>query len=100
MNGHNMRSWDEVHADAVRVLTEAARLRRSGSRADSVAGEEPADFAEFLTLAVAGAAANIGGIKEILAGRPGSWEADYVRNMLISTVGADEAYLRVYRTEG
>jgi hypothetical protein len=37
---------------------------------------EPADFAEFLTLAVASTAANVGGVEELLAGRPGSWEAD------------------------
>ena len=32
-------------------------------------------------------------------GRPGSWEADYVRNMLHSTVGFEEAQLLEHRTE-
>src|SRR4051794_37320418 len=93
------RTWDELLAAAVCVLTEAARLRRP-----SVAGTEqestvPADFAEFVTLAVAGAAGNVGGIDRVLAGRPGSWEAGYVRDMLVSTVGWDEEHLWAHRTE-
>src|SRR4051794_41721744 len=93
------RTWDELLAAAVCVLTEAARLRRP-----SVAGTEqestvPADFAEFVTLAVAGAAANVGGIDAVLAGRSGSWEAGYVRDLLVSTVGWDEEYLWEHRTE-
>lgn len=93
------RSYDEVLADSVRVLTEAARRTRTiGAGADNE-HTEPADFAEFVTLAVAGAAANLGSIEQILAGRPGSWEADSVRQMLISTVGDDEHYLLEHRTE-
>jgi hypothetical protein len=50
-------------------------------------------------LGVAAAAANLGGIEELLAGRPGSWEADQVRTMLHSTVGCDDAQLLGHRTE-
>jgi hypothetical protein len=78
-------SREQLLIDAVRVLTEAAR--------------STGDFAEFVTLAVAGAAANIGGIEQALAGRPGSWEAHYVREMLTSTVGCDEQYLHEHRTQ-
>lgn len=100
------RAWDDVLADAVRVLTEAARLRRPVMRR-SDDGEwephplqtEPADWAEFVTLAVAGAAANVGSIDRALEGRPGSWEADLVRGMLVSTVGEDPAELLRHRTE-
>ena len=46
-----------------------------------------------------GAAANIGGIDAILNGRSGSWEADGVRQLLFSTVGADEAQLWAHRTD-
>ncbi|CAB4896983.1 MAG: hypothetical protein F2825_00390 [Actinobacteria bacterium] len=60
---------------------------------------EPADWAEFVTHALAGAAANIGGIEAILAGRPGSWEADGVRNLLTSTVGHDKENLLEHRRE-
>ncbi|MDN5899603.1 MAG: hypothetical protein L0H74_05990, partial [Brachybacterium sp.] len=58
----------------------------------------PADWAEFVTLALTGAAANVGGIDVALAGRPGSWEADGVRQLLQSTVGQDEAHLWRHRT--
>jgi hypothetical protein len=71
--------------DAITVLTGAAR---TGS-----------DFAEFATHAVAGAAANLGGIEELLAARPGSWEAHHVRELLTATVGHDQQHLHRYRTE-
>lgn len=100
------RDPGEVLADAVRVLTEAARLRRLVMRQSSDGGwephptqTEPADWAEFITLAVAGAAANVGSIEKALEGRPGSWEADAVRSMLLSTVGEDPAELLRHRTE-
>ena len=57
------------------------------------------DFAEFVALVLAAAAANVGGIEELLAGRPGSWEAEHVRTLLTSTVGWDEEYLWAHRTE-
>jgi hypothetical protein len=93
------RSYDAVLADAVRVLTEAARRSVAWTDRDGHDHQQQADFAEFVTHAVAGAAANIGGIEFALAGRPGSWEADKVRDMLHSTVGHDEAYLLEHRTE-
>ena len=100
------RDQDEVLADAIRVLTEAARLRRPVLRQAEGGGwephplqSEPADWAEFITLAVAGAAANIGSIDRALEGRPGSWEADAVRSLLLSTVGENPAELLRHRTE-
>lgn len=105
------RPREDVLADAIRVLTEAARLTRpapeSGAAAAHAAGQpvgaesgrEPADWAEFVAQALAGAAANIGGIEATLAGRPGSWEADIVRNLLTSIVGYDEESLIAHRTE-
>lgn len=94
------RGRDEVLADAIRVLTEAARLTRlSSTDADGREHRRPADWAEFVAQALAGAAANIGSIGQVLAGRPGSWEAAAVRNLLESTVGADGDYLLEHRTE-
>jgi hypothetical protein len=58
----------------------------------------PIDRAEFVSLALAGAAANAGVIKQILAGRPGSWEAERVRQTLQSTVADDQDLLR-HRTD-
>lgn len=93
------RHCEQLLSDAVRVMTEAARIICSRADGDgrSVAGRT--DWAEFVTLALAGAAANAGGIENVLAGRPGSWEADHVRQLLISTVGHDEQQLPEHRTE-
>ena len=52
-----------------------------------------------MTHALAGAAANLGGIEELLAGRPGSWEAHHLRELLTAAVGHDEQYLHQHRTE-
>lgn len=99
------RGWAEVMADAIAVLTEAGRLRRpvheeiDGEWRPSPTRTEPSDWAEFVTLALAGAAANIGGVEKALSGRPGSWEAEGVRNLLRSTVGDDPAQLLAHRTE-
>jgi hypothetical protein len=93
------RSYDAVLADAVRILTEAARRNITWTDRDGIEHRDQADFAEFVTHAVAGAAANLGSIEAALAGRPGSWEADKVRDMLHSTVGYDEIYLLEHRTE-
>lgn len=92
-------SYEQLLADAVRVLTTAARRVVTWTDAEGREHTRQADWAEFVTHAVAGAAANVGGIEEALAGRGGSWEADYVRQMLHSTVGADEQYLFEHRTE-
>lgn len=78
------RPYDEVLHDAIAALTEAQRLTNRPMRQTSSGQWEPdpdprsalpIDWAEFVTLALAGAAANAGGIETILAGRPGSWEA-------------------------
>lgn len=104
--GTPARDHSEILADAIRVLTEAARLRRpvlrpteGGDWEPDPQRTEPADWAEFITLAVAGAAANIGSIDRALEGRPGSWEADLVHNLLVATVGEDPARLLEHRTE-
>jgi hypothetical protein len=93
------RTYDAVLADAVRMLTEASRRAVTWTDGDGRERRSQADFAEFVTRAVAGAAANIGSVELALAGRPGSWEADKVRDMLHATVGYDEQYLLEYRTE-
>ncbi len=120
-------------ADAVRVLTEAARLTRpvyetaAPEQAADLVSEawaatvgpdgaelsrdvqevrryvdtgrrEPADFAEFVAQALVAAAANVGGVGPVLAGRSGSWEADAVRQLVVGTVGEDEEYLLAHRT--
>lgn len=101
------RPHDEVLADAIAVLTEATRLTNQLSRRTDTGQWEPdpdpraavpIDWAAFVTLALAGAAANAGSIDKALAGRPGSWEAERVRQTLESTVFDDKDLLR-HRTE-
>ncbi|MGJ7442917.1 hypothetical protein [Aquipuribacter sp. MA13-6] len=85
------RTYEQVLADAIDILTEAARLQPPDGH--------PIDWAQFVTQALAGAAANVGGVQAVLAGRPGSWEADGVRNLITSTVGHDDQELLSHRTE-
>lgn len=59
---------------------------------------DPSDWAEFVTLALAGAAANLGRIGAALAGRPGSWEARKVEDLLYATVGSNPNDLWRHRT--
>lgn len=99
------RPYEVVLKDAIDALTEAARLRRprlqpsiTGRWEQKPDASEPTDWAEFVTLALAGAAANVGGIENALRGRPGSWEAAGVRSLLESTVGTDERELLRHRT--
>ncbi|OBB06439.1 hypothetical protein A5731_16590 [Mycolicibacterium conceptionense] len=106
-SGTAARPYQVVLDDAVRVLTEAARLTNQPVRQKADGSWEPdldadgipIDWAAFVTTALAGAAANIGGIDAILAGRPGSWEADVVRDALNAAVGHDEWDLWRHRTE-
>ena len=95
----NATAYERLLSDAVTVLTAAARLTWTGHRQDGTATTRPCDWAEFVSLALAGAAANIGSIESVLAGRPGSWEADGVRTLLTATVGHDEQQLLAHRTE-
>ncbi|MCI4659563.1 hypothetical protein [Cryobacterium zhongshanensis] len=55
------------------------------------------DFGEILTRLVTTTAANLGSVDALLAGRPGSWEADFVRQIVASSVPEDQLHL--YRTE-
>lgn len=102
------RPYGEVLRDAIDVLTEASRLTNQPMRKASSGEWEPdpdpraalpIDWAAFVTDALAGAAANAGGIDAILAGRPGSWEAQVVGDALRAAVGHDEWDLWRHRTE-
>lgn len=87
------REHTRLWGATVRDLTAAVRLRhpRSGQL----------DFADFLASALAAVAGNVGSTDRIVAGRPGSWEAYRVNQLVGGTVGydQDEAALAVYRTE-
>ena len=86
-------------ADAVAALTAAARQTRTIGAGTANEHKEPADFAEIACHVITSVAANVGGVDTLLSGRPGSWEADYIRRIVQSTAGEDEAELLRYRTE-
>jgi hypothetical protein len=88
----------EVLGEVVRLLTGHAGRVWTWTGHDGQTRRQRADMAEFIILAVAGVAANVGGVEQLLAGRPGSWEAGLVRDMLTATVGHDEAFLLQHRT--
>ena len=79
---------------AIVALTSAARRTRVGPT-----GAERYDFGEILTGVLISVAANLGGVEPLLDGRPGSWEAEAVRELLRAAVGGDREWLLAHRTE-
>lgn len=95
-----MSSKDEASTTFAQDLVEISRLltaiaRRTHEKPNG--DEERHDFGEVVAIAVTTAAANLGGVDALLAGRPGSWEADYVRQIVRNTTVEEE--LHGYRTE-
>lgn len=86
-------------ADAIAALTAAARRQRTIGAGTPNEHTEPVDFGEVACHVITSVAANLGGVDALLAGRPGSWEADHVRQIVLSTAGDDDAELLRYRTE-
>ncbi|MFG1820385.1 hypothetical protein ACGFIF_41965 [Kribbella sp. NPDC049174] len=76
---------------AVTAVTRAIRAINADQRGG--------DGAEFVTHLLATVAANLGSSEAVTAGRPGSWEAAGVGDLLRSTVGSDDEYLLTFRTE-
>lgn len=76
---------------AVTAVTRAIRAINANQRGG--------DGAEFVTQLLATVAANLGSSDAVTAGRPGSWEAAGVGDLLRSTVGYDDEYLLTNRTE-
>ena len=54
------------------------------------------DFSGWLAQVLATAAAELGSTAALTAGRPGSWEASLVQQLVHGTVGWDEDYLADY----
>lgn len=71
-------------ADAIAALTSIARRY--------------ADFADIASHVLTVVAANLGGVEQLLAGRPGSWEADHLRQLVHGTA-SDVSELMGYRSE-
>lgn len=56
------------------------------------------DFGGWLAGVLATVAADLGSTHALVAGRPGSWEAEHVRGLVNGTVGWDDEYLEHYKT--
>jgi hypothetical protein len=54
------------------------------------------DFAGWLAAVLAQVASELGSSDAIIAGRPGSWEADLVQQLIKGTVGYDDELLSDY----
>ncbi len=67
------------------------------ARAVIEAVHEEHDFGGWLAGVLATAAADVGSTAALIAGRPGSWEADLVQRLVCGTVGWDDEYLSGYR---
>ena len=62
--------------------------------------EQEHDFAGWLAGVLAQVAARKGSSDALTAGRPGSWEAALVDQLVKGTVGHDDEYLPDYRDNG
>jgi hypothetical protein len=58
--------------------------------------DEP-EFGRWLASILASVAAELGSTFALTAGRPGSWEADLVQQLVKGTVGCDDDYLNTYK---
>jgi hypothetical protein len=54
------------------------------------------DFSGWLAQVLATAAAELGSTAALTAGRPGSWEASLIQQLVHGTVGWDDDYLADY----
>lgn len=89
----------DLVAQAVQALTAAARRTRTRGAGTPAEAVEPVDFGEIACRVLTAVAANVGGVEALLAGRPGSWEAEHVRRIVHSTAGDNDENLLAWRTE-
>jgi hypothetical protein len=62
--------------------------------------EQEPDFSDWLARVLSTVAAMKGSSYALISGRPGSWEADHVINLVRGTVGHDDDHLPDYLPEG
>jgi hypothetical protein len=66
---------------------------RAATAAITQAARDEHDFAGWLAGVLAGAAGRLGSSDALIAGRPGSWEASLVDQLVKGTVGYEDEYL-------
>ena len=76
-------------------MTDPAYTRQA-VKALTQAAEAEHDFAGWLAAVLARAAARLGSTDALTAGRPGSWEASLLDQLVKGTVGYDDEYLTAY----
>lgn len=86
-DGQAVMEAEQPIAMAITALTTAATQTRTRGAGTEQATTEPVDFAELACHVLTAVAANAGGVERLLAGRPGSWEADLVRQIIHNTAG-------------
>jgi hypothetical protein len=69
---------------------------QKASTAVLAAARAELDFAGWLAAVLAQVASELGSSDAITAGRPGSWEADLVQQLIKGTVGYDDEFLSDY----
>ena len=74
-----------------------ANYTKNARRAIQRAVQDEHDFAGWLASVLASVAAELGSTSSLTAGRPGSWEADLVQQLVKGTVGWDDDYLDTYK---
>lgn len=88
---------DALVGQAIEVLTSLARQTRVRGTGTPAEATEPVDFADLAAHVLTSVAANLGGVETLLAGRPGSWEAALVRQLIEGTAPDDQ--ILAWRTE-
>jgi hypothetical protein len=78
------------------VREEASYTDRAATAVIEAVREEQ-DFGGWLAGVLATAAAELGSTAALIAGRPGSWEADLVRQLVGGTAGWEDEYLSDHR---
>lgn len=95
---HKPTGLDALVGQAIEVLTSIARQTRVRGAGTPAAATEPVDFADLTAHVLTSVAANLGSVSTLLAGRPGSWEAELVRRLVDGTAGYDGDLVR-WRTD-
>jgi hypothetical protein len=78
------------------AITRPDDYTQQASAAVLAAGRAEPDFAGWLAAVLAQVASELGSWDAITAGRPGSWEADLVQQLIKGTVGYDGEFLTAY----
>jgi len=74
-------------------VTAAPEYTRQATAAITQAARSEHDFAGWLAQVLAAAAGQLGSSDAMIKGRPGSWEASFVDQLVKGTVGYDDKYL-------